>query len=122
NAMRSIQLRPSGPSSAPRYFTRLTLQLSVYLAHCASQRSTMGRTLASTLPPSVTDSTLRLPPPPAATPTKPSNRVADTAAPLARHHESLAAPYPPVTPRRLAFETTRPLVLRQCLAEATGVF
>lgn len=81
----------------------------------------MGHTLGFTLSPNLTESTLHLPPP-ATTPTKPNNKIADTTAPLARYLKSLAAPYPPITPRRLAFETTRPLLLRQCLAEATGVF
>lgn len=86
----------------------------------------MGHTLAFTLSPNHTDSTLHLPPP-ATTPNNKRNsnnnhKIADTTAPLARHLTSLAPPYPTITPRGLSFEASRPLLLRQCLAEATGVF
>lgn len=75
-------------------------------------------TLGFTLSPNHTESTLHLPPPA----TTPNNNNADTSAPLARYLKSLAPSNPPITPRRLALETARPLLLRQCLAEATGVF
>ncbi|KAH8847152.1 hypothetical protein MCOR27_006221 [Pyricularia oryzae] len=41
---------------------------------------------------------------------------------LDHHVENQLPPYPTISTRRLAFERHRPLWLRECIAEATGVF
>ena len=74
-------------------------------------------TLGLTWSPNHTDSTLHLP-----SPVTTPNPHPDTTAPLARYVKGLMPPYPAVTQRRLTLETTRPRLLRQCLAEMTGVF
>lgn len=73
-------------------------------------------TLGLTWSPNLTESTLHLPSP-ATAPDQP-----DTSAPIARYLKRITPPFPAISPRRLALETARPLLLRQCIAEATGVF
>ncbi|SPO06451.1 related to Putative channel protein, exgression is glucose repressed by Mig1 and Mig2 [Cephalotrichum gorgonifer] len=76
--------------------------------------------LGMTGPLNHTDTTLDLPLP-ATTPDHPTEPSSTTTA-LARYITTIEPPYPPITERRLAFETSRPRLLRQCLAEATGTF